>query len=97
MITDTRYVHIEGSIIMKGLEHATERALDEADEKTLAHWAAQRAPLRQLAYVLVAAVVLACIHRGISGVTEGSVIALLNEHVRDLLHHLASDLSGRSH
>jgi hypothetical protein len=91
MFADTRYVHIDGSINMKGLEHPTEQALDAAEEKTLARWAAQRAPFRQLAYVLVAAVVLVCIHREISGISEGSFVALCAEHARDLLHRLGSN------
>ncbi|MGF7136487.1 hypothetical protein P3T40_007999 [Paraburkholderia sp. EB58] len=95
MIADTRYVQIDRPTIMKGFGYHPHRTLDEATEDAAASSDPRRVSVKQVATVLLVGAALACIHREISGASDGSLVSIITGYARGTLHHLASLLLNR--
>jgi hypothetical protein len=75
---------------MKGFGYHPHRTLDDASENAEAPSDPRRVSLKQVATVLLVGAVLACIHREISGASDGSLVSIVTAYARGTLHHLAS-------
>ena len=95
MIADTRYVQIDRPTIMKGFGYHPHRTLDDASDNTEAPSDPRRVSVKQVAVVLLVGAVLACIHREISGASDGSLVSIVTGYAGGTLHHLASILFNR--
>jgi|HubBroStandDraft_5_1064220.scaffolds.fasta_scaffold599765_1 hypothetical protein len=95
MIADTRYVQIDRPTIMKGFGYHPHRTLDETTEDAAVASDSHRVSVKQVAAVLVVGAVLACIHREISGASDGSLVSIVTGYAGGTLHHLASILFNR--
>jgi hypothetical protein len=95
MIADTRYVQIDLQTIMKGLGFHLHRTLHDASENADAPSDPRRVSVKQVVTVLLVGAVLACIHREISGASDGSLVSIITGYGGGTLHHLGSILFNR--
>lgn len=83
---------IDPPTIMKGFGYLARRTLDNATENTTAPSGLSRGSIKRVSTVLLVGAVLACIHREISGASDGSLFSALTTYASEALHHLVSIL-----
>ncbi|MFM0054116.1 hypothetical protein [Paraburkholderia phytofirmans] len=86
---------IDPPTIMKGFGYLSRRTLDDATENASAPADFPRASVKRVGTVLLVGAILACIHREISGASDGSLFSALTAYASDTLHHLMSILFSR--
>jgi hypothetical protein len=96
MIAHTRYVSFEVSTIMKRSRQLDHRTLNEASDDADNPPEVSRGSITRIGAVLMAAIILSCIHREIEGPSDGSLVAYFAGHANETLHYLASSLLKRS-
>ncbi len=95
MIADTRYVQIDLPTIMKGFGYLAHRTADEATENATVPSGQDRVSVKRLATMLLVAAILPCIHREISGTSDGSLLSVFTGYAGDTVCHLVSALLNR--
>ncbi|ABE34536.1 hypothetical protein [Paraburkholderia xenovorans] len=88
MIADTRYVAIDLPATMKEFGYLAHRNSDEATKHAAVPLASRYEALKRVGSVLLVAVILACIHREISGANDGSLLCAVSAYVNGRGHEL---------
>lgn len=81
--------------IMKGFGYLSRRTLDDATESESTPADFPRGSVKRVGTVLLVGAILACIHREISGTSDGSLFSALTAYAGDALHQLVSFLFHR--
>ncbi|MFM0204098.1 hypothetical protein PQR53_30105 [Paraburkholderia fungorum] len=83
---------IDPPAIMKGFGNLARRSLDDATENASLPSDLHRGSVKRVGSVLLVAGILACIHREISGASDGSLFSIMTAYASGTLHHLVSVL-----